>query len=336
MRAIKGSAYAGLLLGLTGIIALVVWQGFQPVARALIELGAGVLLLLPPYAVYLAMGVWSWRLMFAAGREPPFGIAVTALWIGSSVNTLLPVATLGGEAVKARILTQYDVGAAEASGSVVGDTTVQALSLVLWGLIGAGLLAAMNLGLHQTMAAAGGSLLLGGGVVAFMVVQRKGGVAALSRLLRRAGAGLSFDAAAAADSMMVFDGHVRAIYDRPARVVASTALRLAARIFLTTEIWIAAWLMGHPLSMIDAIVIRSLAGAVRGAAFVVPNGLGVQEGAYVLFGLMVGLPPELALSLSLAVRARELLSSVPGLLVWQQIEGVRLRRFLRRHDSAGS
>ena len=87
-------------------------------------------------------------------------------------------------------------------------------------------------------------------------------------------------------------------------------------------------MIGSPITIFEAIMIRSLAGAIRGAAFFIPNGLGVQEGAYIVFGAVIGLPPDFSLSLSLAVRAREILSSIPGLIVWQGIEGQSLRRLL--------
>jgi hypothetical protein len=40
----------------------------------------------------------------------------------------------------------------------------------------------------------------------------------------------------------------------------------------------------------------------------------VQEGGYLLLAPLAGLPPDAALALSLAKRARELLLGVPGLL----------------------
>ncbi len=52
-----------------------------------------------------------------------------------------------------------------------------------------------------------------------------------------------------------------------------------------------------------------------------PGGLGIQEGGLVLIGSQLGLTPELALALSLAKRARELLVGVPCLIVWQTGEG---------------
>jgi hypothetical protein len=41
----------------------------------------------------------------------------------------------------------------------------------------------------------------------------------------------------------------------------------------------------------------------------------VQEGGYLLLAPLVGLPPDAALALSLAKRAREILLGLPGLLV---------------------
>ena len=68
-------------------------------------------------------------------------------------------------------------------------------------------------------------------------------------------------------------------------------------------------------------MLKSLTGALRGAAFVVPSGWGVQEAGYVVLGGLIGLSPELMLAVSLATRARELLIGVPGLIAWQVAEG---------------
>jgi hypothetical protein len=57
-----------------------------------------------------------------------------------------------------------------------------------------------------------------------------------------------------------------------------------------------------------------LGQAIRGAAFAVPGALGVQEGGYLLLAPLAGLPPDMALVLSLAKRAREIILGPPGLL----------------------
>jgi uncharacterized membrane protein YbhN (UPF0104 family) len=76
--------------------------------------------------------------------------------------------------------------------------------------------------------------------------------------------------------------------------------------------------------LVTALTIESLGLAVRSAAFVVPGGLGVQEAGFLLLGTILGLSPEVSLSISLVKRIRELALGVPAILAWQLIEGRRL------------
>jgi len=97
------------------------------------------------------------------------------------------------------------------------------------------------------------------------------------------------------------------------------------------EVWLALRFLGHPVGWIDALLLESIGQAIRGAAFAIPGSLGVQEGGYLLLAPLVGLPPEAALALSLAKRAREILLGLPGLLYlhfsersWQRRRAVRV------------
>ncbi len=83
------------------------------------------------------------------------------------------------------------------------------------------------------------------------------------------------------------------------------------------EVWLALSFLGHPVSLLSAMMLESLGQAVRAGAFAVPGALGVQEGGYVMLGRVLGLGPETALALSLAKRVRELLLGIPGLIAWQ-------------------
>ncbi len=118
----KTASTIGFLLGIAVIIALVVWQGFELVAGTLATAGWGIVLLVLFYLPHLVFGTMSWRLLFAAGRAPSFGRAIYVKWIGGSVNWLLPVASIGGEVVKARLLMQREISGADAGASVVVDT----------------------------------------------------------------------------------------------------------------------------------------------------------------------------------------------------------------------
>jgi hypothetical protein len=83
-------------------------------------------------------------------------------------------------------------------------------------------------------------------------------------------------------------------------------------------------LFAHPVSAEAAILLESMTQAIRHVAFVVPAGIGVQEAGLVLFGHALGVGGELALSVSMAKRMRELVWGLPPLLSWQWSEARRL------------
>jgi uncharacterized membrane protein YbhN (UPF0104 family) len=173
-------------------------------------------------------------------------------------------------------------------------------------------------------AAAGLVFLLVAAIVILVVVQRAGAlsflVARAVRLSRRPGwEGI-------VEKASDLDGAIRALYARPARILAAGTLRLLGRLTASGEVWLAARLLGHPITIVDALLLRSFAIVARAIAFPVPGGLGVQEGSFVALGALIGMPPEVALATSLATRVRDIVSSVPGLIAWQYVEGRGLWR----------
>jgi hypothetical protein len=111
-------------------------------------------------------------------------------------------------------------------------------------------------------------------------------------------------------------------------------LHLACWIASAVEAWLALKLAGEPLSFGAVLVLESMLYAVRTSAFIVPNAVGVQEGAYILLGATFGLTPEMALALSLLKRARDIAIGIPTLAAWQALESGRLWR--RRGAVAGN
>jgi uncharacterized membrane protein YbhN (UPF0104 family) len=80
---------------------------------------------------------------------------------------------------------------------------------------------------------------------------------------------------------------------------------------------IAAWALGYHIGFGPSYVIESLAQAVRTAAFFVPGAVGVQEGGFVVVAALFGIPADVAISISLTKRVRELALGIPGLAWWQ-------------------
>jgi uncharacterized membrane protein YbhN (UPF0104 family) len=120
------------------------------------------------------------------------------------------------------------------------------------------------------------------------------------------------------------DDAVVATYRRGSAFVRANLLRFLAWAAGAGEIWLIMHFLSRPLGVTDAFVLESLGSGVRAAAFMVPGALGALEGSLVLFGALLGLPADVALAISLSKRVRELALGLPGLLVWQWVEGRRL------------
>src|SRR5262245_45013793 len=95
----------GLAAGLALIGALV--YSVRPSAIAAALTGGGLPLLLASIyrVVPLAMNTASWRLLIPPAGRPRWGTTLRMRWIGESVNALLPVAQIGGDFARARLLS---------------------------------------------------------------------------------------------------------------------------------------------------------------------------------------------------------------------------------------
>ena len=80
-------------------------------------------------------------------------------------------------------------------------------------------------------------------------------------------------------------------------------------------------MLGQPIGLAEALVLESLGQAARSAGFVVPGGLGLQEGGILTSGVWLGLAPEVVLAAALLKRAREVAYGVPGLIAWSCVDG---------------
>jgi hypothetical protein len=175
---------------------------------------------------------------------------------------------------------------------------------------------------HLVAPALAGLAALTAGIAGFVLVQHAQPFARLSRVL----AGLLPRAEALHGSATELDDLVHAPWRRPLRLAASLGLGLAALVLQTAEVWVASRVLGVPLGIGEAALLKSLTVTLANVAFVVPNAYGLQEGAYLVLGPIVGLSPEAALALALAVRCRGLLIDLPGVAGWSVVEARRRHR----------
>jgi len=160
-----------------------------------------------------------------------------------------------------------------------------------------------------------GMTLMGGMVAGFYAVQRRGLFGGMARLISPLVR--SPEWTALVPSAETLDAEVQQLYGQRGAIAAASAWHLLSWLLGAGDIWLALYFLGHPVSVSTALLWESVGQAVRTAAFVIPAGLGVQEGCYVVLGNLYGLPPEISLVVSLIRRAREVLLGVPGLVAWQ-------------------
>jgi putative membrane protein len=294
---------------------LVAWRGFDTIAEAIASLSFGIFLLPLIYSPHIFGAAFSWSLQFPEGRQPPFRVVLRAIWTGIAVETLLPLGGLAAEVVKARLLIRSGTRAADAASIAVVDMTVQSVVLAFWAVIGIVAMTVSDTRANFGMPALGGAAVLIVAIGALFLLQRAGLFGKLARIGARLFHSARWERIIA--GAVHLDQTIHAIYRRPMRVVLACGIRCATRGLMAVEIWAAAQMMGHPISALDATSLIGIIGALRAAAFVLPGGWGLQEAGYVVLGKAIGVPPDIALSLSLATRARELMIGIPALTLWQ-------------------
>jgi putative membrane protein len=233
----------------------------------------------------------------------------------------MPAGQIGGPVLMVRHLAQRGVDMPTAAAAITVATTYQMLAQMVFALTGLGVLAmrashwnrgALGVAMLISMVSLG--LILG----SFYAVQRRGLFRSSMRVaIRVLGAA---KLAALIPQAEAFDQAVARTYARRSSGIASFAMNLIGWFVGIGEVYMILWLIKSPVGWQSALLLESLGQAIRGAAFVIPASLGVQEGGYLLLAPLAGLQPDVALALSLAKRAREFLLGVPGLLYLQFCE----------------
>jgi putative membrane protein len=252
----------------------------------------------------------------------PVGAFLAARFVRDAGSEVLPLSPIGGCVLGARTLMLAGVPGPVAAASTIVDLTIEFFAKLAYTGLGLILLISLRPGSAITLPLAAGLAAASVIAVGCVAAQRRG-FNLFDRLARRLGRGWAERTAAGA---AVLQDALRAIYKRRSRLWIGLCLHLFCWIAGTVEAWLALRFLGHGLPFKTVLVIESLLYAVRTFAVVVPNAIGLQEGAYVLIGAGFGLTPSTALVLSLVKRARDLAIGLPALGVWQIVEGGRLWR----------
>jgi putative membrane protein len=321
---IRTSLIAAGFFGFLLVVFLIIDSGAAEVARAMLVLGWWLAPITLFHLVPLVLDAVSWRELIPAPSRPNVFSVTWIRWIRESISTLLPVAGVGGDVAAARLANQQGVPGVQAAASMVVDITVAAAAQIVFVIAGVALLAARSGDRAIITALLVGVGVFAAAIAAFVLVQHRSMFMALAGLARRVApekwlSGLAGSASAIDDAVV-------ATYRRGFAFLLSNLLRVLGLVVGAGEIWLVMYFLMRPFSVTDALILESLSSGVRAAAFMVPGALGVFEGGLVAFGALFGLPADISLAISLAKRVRELALGLPGLVVWQWVEGHHLLR----------
>lgn len=320
-------ARIGLILGIAATISLIAGSGAASVVALLARAGWWLPWLVPLHVLPLLLDVTGWRALILTPSRPRRLFLIAS--IREAVNRLLPVANIGGDVIGVHLLIRQGVAGPAAAASVVVETLLILVSQYLFATLG--LLCLLNLkGQTQFVSRACLSFaLILPVIVGFALLLKHGSI--FSRIEHAAA---RIFAALAKGSLpfrhwALLDGAIRSLFDTPHRLISAIFWQLLGLLAGCAETWLVLRWLGSPEPVSAAIALESLTQAARSIFFVVPSGLGIQEAGLIGLGSLIGIQADVAISLSLAKRLREILFGLPALLLWQRMDGQDLARSLR-------
>lgn len=265
---------------------------------------------------------YAWRNIVEPPR-PGVWVFFRARWVRASVASLAPVSGIGGALAALRLTALAGVEAEVAGASLVLDSTIEMATQIVFTALGFG---ALFLSAPQwpILGWALTSLsLAAAGVALFVTAQRLGALRLVEALLRRLAN--RWPRLMPLSEVRLHD-RLMSLHRRPAAVFGSSCVHLGCWLLGAGEVWLTLFALGVPTTVGNCLIIESVGMAARSAGFFVPGALGVQEIAIVMVCGLVGLPPQTAMLIAVVKRLRDAVLGVPGLLVWQWMEGGFLQR----------
>jgi putative membrane protein len=315
------------VLGFAGaalFTVLLIRQGAMSVGAAIATAGWAIAGIAAFHFVPIFLDSVAWQVLFPKAVRPPGLSLVWMRWVGESISNLIPSAAVGGDLVRARLATITGTPLAAAAASVIVDVTLGVVTQILFTLVGLALLVSVTGRTSLVAPTLIGAVLGILAIAGFYIAQRLGMFRFVSVIITRLIK--SREWSSLVQSGETLDQTVSQFYARRGGVLACCAWTMISLVGSSGEIFIALHALGVPATFLKALILQSMAMTVKSAAFAVPGQLGVQESGYLVVGNLLGIPGETAFAMSLLARFRDLIVGVPGLVLWQIVEGGRLLR----------
>jgi putative membrane protein len=311
------------LAGVAVITGLIIYFGAADVLRVLgsVSLSGFGKYTLAQGGIVLGLGL-CWRMLLRSRMQGSYWLCVWGRLVRDATGEFLPFSQVGGYVLGARVITHGGVSVADAAASTLGDITTEFLAQLAFIGIGLILLAEKVPSSGLLMPIAIGlcvAVVLGVG----LILAQRGSGSKIFRALATRIAGVAGEGAAM--SVDRLQTSLDIMYNERDRLAWGAFFHLGCWFGTATASFVGFHALGVEITFSDAICIESMLHAIMALAFFVPGRAGIQEAAYTLLGGVFGVPPDIALSLSLMRRARDFIIAVPVLVVWQGVEAKRLK-----------
>jgi putative membrane protein len=310
------SAFVGLAL----LTVLTAYFGFASVFDAVLASKWGsALVIVARAAVLAATGVCWWLLITPLPRGVCAVVGVR--FVRDAINTLFPFAVVGGDIIGARLLALFGIATSMAIASVLIDIFLQVVCVLIFVLAGVGIVLDLA-GAHQLSPMTFVLLAVAlPAVSGFYLALNFGAFEPVVRWLVAFGEKRRWPVF---NHVVDLGDRLQQIWRNHRGLSLSFFIHLVAVFAGASEVWIALLFMGHPVTLAQAVAIEGLGQGSRAAAFILPGGLGVQDGTLIAVCAIFGVPAEIALAMALIKRVPDLVLGIPSLVAWQLLEGRRL------------
>ena len=299
----------------------------------------GMLLYLAASLVSHLVHTAAWRLAFTPDQPPVGFVRLLGLRLaGEAVNKVTPLASLGGEPVKAYLLTRDGLSLTSAIASVAIAKNVMTLAQIGFIFLGVALALPVWPGktaLLLALAAFPGFVLLG--VIVTLTLDHRlrrrktvlpGSVStsterdtATTPSFVQTGPPLSRWRKGIQAMARVWSQVADFFWARPEVCLGCLALYFLGWAAGALEILVGSHALGAPLSVREAVIMEGLLQSVGMASFFIPANAGAQEGGYALLSPLVGLSTPTGVTLAILRRCRDFLWVGLGLAFLAVTEG---------------
>lgn len=298
-----GFVFRIALLCAVGVLAYLYREGIGLALAACMDLDPIVILVVPLFVLWNWIASFAWRdlhqMLTQGGAPSAWNLSLIRLQ-AQAVNLVVPLASVGGEVLRASTLSRRCGQLAGTTSAVVLDKLSDGAAGVAFALFG------VLIGFGQGIDGDTASVV----VLACMLIIFVGG---LPLLLRGHGGLLGRLIARHRSSLAP-------LFDSPGLVSRTSyralAWHLLERLLTAGEIYLAMVAAGIDAGVLDAVYIAAMMTAYSLVFFFIPGQVGAIEAGIVSAFISLGLPITAGLTVALVRRARQLVTISAGVLVF--------------------